>query len=127
MSFQRADGCQPTVIVQAIKERRLSNHCLQKREIIKVYQMKENLSQAALTRKYGDQKYQTTIEHRWPNTRTIARPLESHVDQIIAPDREPPLPGTSKTATTLKNIEILHIQQLSTTVHIHSPAHSQII
>ena len=84
----------------------------------------ENLSQAALTRKYGDQKFQTTIEHRWPNTRTIARPLESHVDQTIDPGREPPLPGTSKTATMFVNIEIL---QLSTTVHIHSPAHSRII
>ena len=84
----------------------------------------ENLSQAALTRKYGDHYYHITIEHRWPNTRTIARPLKSHVDRIIAPGREPPLPDTSETAIMFVNIEMLHIKQLSTTVNIRSHAHS---
>ena len=83
----------------------------------------ENLSQAALTRKYGDQKFQTTIEHRWPNTRTIARPLKSHVNRTSVPGREPPPPGANKTA----NIVIDYQDTTQSTVidyRIYSLSHS---
>ena len=75
--------------------------------------MKENLEPSGLTRKYqernGNHTRLSTIEHRWPNTRTITRPLYSNVDQFAVPDRGPPLPDTSKAALMFVNTGILHI------------------
>ena len=126
MSFQRADGCQPTVIVQAIKERRLSNHCLEKviefikwkrktwakrlwleNTVIKSFKLLSSI----------DGPIREPLHVRWSHTLIELAFQVANLRHL----------ARTKPQILLSIIKILHNQQLSTTVNIRSHTHSQII